>query len=195
MTFEEIKNKLKYTTIGIAGAGGLGSNAAVALARCGVESFVIADFDIIEETNLNRQYYFRSQIGQKKVLALSENLLAINSRIKISTFDKKLGTENIPQVFANCPIIIEAFDSASMKKTIIETVASKLCNTVLIVASGIAGWADTNALKWRKVDNNLYICGDELSEVSSSCPPLATRVAIVANMQANIVLEILLGKG
>ena len=49
--------------VGIAGAGGLGSNCAVALARSGVGTLVIADFDIIEAANLNRQYYFTDQIG------------------------------------------------------------------------------------------------------------------------------------
>ena len=46
--------------IGIAGAGGIGSNVAVNLVRSGVDNFIIADFDKIEESNLNRQYYFHN---------------------------------------------------------------------------------------------------------------------------------------
>ena len=58
MTFEEIKKRLKTKTVGIAGCGGLGSNCAVALARVGVGKIIIADFDVIVESNLNRQYYY-----------------------------------------------------------------------------------------------------------------------------------------
>ena len=55
MTFDEVKQILKTKTVGIAGCGGLGSNCAVALARVGVGRLVIADFDLVEERNLNRQ--------------------------------------------------------------------------------------------------------------------------------------------
>ena len=59
--------------IGIGGAGGLGSNVAVNLVRSGITDIKIADFDVIEQSNLNRQFYFRDQIGQNKVNALYEN--------------------------------------------------------------------------------------------------------------------------
>ena len=69
---------LRQSSVGIAGAGGLGSNVAVALARAGIGRLVIADFDRIEPSNLNRQQYFVDQVGERKVEALRENLLAIN---------------------------------------------------------------------------------------------------------------------
>ena len=58
MRFSEVKTHLSKFRVGIAGAGGLGSNCAVALARSGVGTLVIADYDVIESSNLNRQYYF-----------------------------------------------------------------------------------------------------------------------------------------
>ena len=66
MNFNQIKEKLKNKTVGIAGCGGLGSNCAVALSRVGIGKLIIADFDNIEESNLNRQYYFYNQIGKRK---------------------------------------------------------------------------------------------------------------------------------
>ncbi len=56
MRFSEIKKQLSEFTVGIAGAGGLGSNCAVALARTGIGRLVIADYDNIEAGNLNTQY-------------------------------------------------------------------------------------------------------------------------------------------
>jgi sulfur carrier protein ThiS adenylyltransferase len=71
--FYELKNSM----IGIAGLGGLGSNVAVALVRTGPGRLVLADFDIVEEPNLNRQQYFLDQVGHHKVDACMANLLRI----------------------------------------------------------------------------------------------------------------------
>lgn len=68
MNFAEIKSKLKNYTVGIAGAGGLGSNCAIALARVGVGKIIIADFDVVNETNLNRQYFLETSLDKRKLL-------------------------------------------------------------------------------------------------------------------------------
>ena len=70
MSIVEIKNHLRKFRVGIAGAGGLGSNCAVALARSGIGTLVISDFDVIEESNLTRQYFFTDQVGMLKTEAL-----------------------------------------------------------------------------------------------------------------------------
>jgi len=191
MRFEEIKNKLKNYTIGIAGAGGLGSNCAVALARTGIGRLIICDFDIVTESNLNRQYYFKNQVGLKKVTALKENIQKINPDIEIITYDIKLNEANLVSIFKTCDIIVEAFDLAEMKKMLIETCIEYMPDKPLVIGSGMAGFGNSNTIKTIK-NGNIYICGDELSEVSEDNPPLAPRVGMVANMQANTVLEILL---
>jgi sulfur carrier protein ThiS adenylyltransferase len=55
----------------------------------------------------------------------------------------------------------------------------------------LAGWGKNELLHTRKSDN-LYICGDEETNLQSGISPMAPRVGIVANMQANLVLELLL---
>ena len=191
MNFSQIKEKLKDKTVGIAGCGGLGSNCAVALARVGVGKLIIADFDVVEETNLNRQYYFYKQIGLKKVDCLSENIQLINREVKVETHDLKLAAENIAAIYQNCDVIVEAFDKAEMKQMIVEIVSEQLPKTPLVLGLGMAGWGDSNSIHCRQTDN-LFICGDEAKEIAEDLPPLAPRVGIVANMQANTVLEILL---
>ena len=188
---KKIRNKLKNKIVGIAGAGGLGSNCAVSLARAGVGNLIITDFDMIEESNLNRQYYFYNQIGQKKVLALKKNIKEINKKVNVKALDIKLNSTNIIEIFNDCDVVIEAFDKAEMKQMIIETVLDKMPDKPIIVGIGIAGWGNNNLLKTLKTDN-LYICGDGTSEVTDKQPPLAPRVGIVANMLANQTLEILL---
>lgn len=192
MNISEVKSHLSKFSVGIAGAGGLGSNCAVALARCGVGTLVIADFDIVELQNLNRQYYFTGQVGLMKTVALRESISIINPEVNVITYQKKLDRRNIFEIFSGCNVIVEAFDNAEMKEMLIETVQMKMPGTPLIVASGLAGWGRTNEIICRKIDNTLYVCGDESSEISESMPPLAPRVGIVANMQANVVLDILM---
>jgi sulfur carrier protein ThiS adenylyltransferase len=193
MTFEEIKSKLKNYTVGIAGAGGLGSNCAVALARVGLGKLIISDFDIVNESNLNRQYFFRDQLGVKKVTALKENIERINPEIEIITNDIKLNEDNIVEIYKDCDVLVEAFDLAEMKKMLIETCLTELPGKPIVLGLGMAGFGDSNSIQFRQSEN-LYICGDEKSEVSDNNPPLAPRVGMVANMQANTVLEILLSK-
>lgn len=191
MTFPEIKEKLSKKTVGIAGCGGLGSNAAVALARVGIGKLIVADFDVIIESNLNRQYFFYEQIGQKKCFALKENIFRINPSCNVIAHDVELGSKCISGVFEKCDVVIEAFDKAEMKQMLVEAMLNEMPAIPLIVGSGLAGWGKSNNIKLSQ-EGNIYICGDGISEVSDNLPPLAPRVGMVANMQANTALEILL---
>lgn len=192
MKFEEIRNHLGRFRVGIAGAGGLGSSCAVALARCGVGTLVVADFDLIEEANLNRQYYFKDQIGMEKVIALKQNIERINPLVLMIAHKLRLNRINIPEIYQGCDVVVEAFDRADMKEMLIETVQTMMPGTPVVVGSGMAGWGNNELLKYRKIDNLLYVCGDETTEASENAPPMAPRVGIVAHMQANTVVDILM---
>ena len=192
MRFAEIKDHLARFRVGIAGAGGLGSNCAVALARSGVGTLVISDFDVIEPANLNRQYFFTHQVGMFKTVALKDNISRINPDIVVLAHSGKLDESNIPVIFSGCDVVVEAFDKIEMKAMLIETVQLKMPGIPVIAGSGVAGWGKNDAIRCRKIDETLYICGDESTEADENDPPMAPRVSIVANMQANLVLEILM---
>jgi sulfur carrier protein ThiS adenylyltransferase len=177
--------------VGIAGAGGLGSNCAVALARSGVGRLVIADFDRVSSENLNRQAFFCDQVGMKKVDALKENLRRMAPETEVEALDIRLSEENVVSVFSACPVVVEALDSAEAKQMIVETFLGERPQTWLVAASGLGGYGRNQILHTRR-SGRLIICGDERSEVSRELPPLAPRVGIVAHMQANVVLELLL---
>jgi len=191
MKFDKIKEILASKTIGIAGAGGLGSNCAAALVRCGLGSMVIADFDMVEEGNLNRQFYFLDQLGLPKVEALKINLLRINPNLNLRIFKIRLVPENIKEIFNRVDILVEAFDLAGQKEMLVETALVTWPGRPLVAASGLAGFGSLTDIMVRKYDE-LYICGDGRKETSPDNPPLAPRVGVVANMQADVVLEILL---
>ena len=107
------------------------------------------------------------------------------------SYEIRLDPEYILRYFKNCNVIVEAFDRADQKKMLIETVLAVFPEKPLVVGLGMAGWGSNDLIHFRKSDN-MYICGDEVSEISEELPPLAPRVGIVANMQANTVLDILL---
>ncbi|HEC81006.1 MAG TPA: sulfur carrier protein ThiS adenylyltransferase ThiF, partial [Thermoplasmatales archaeon] len=96
---DEIRRKLRRVSVGVAGLGGLGSNAAVSLARAGVGRLVLVDFDKVEESNLDRQYYFRHQIGWFKVDALTENIRNINPTVEVDEFNMKLKKGSMEKPF------------------------------------------------------------------------------------------------
>ena len=98
--------------IGVAGLGGLGSNIAISLARVGVKKLVLADFDVVEPSNLNRQQYFVRHIGLKKTQALKELINDVNPFVEVETHDIFLDEKNVASVFGECEILCEAFDNA-----------------------------------------------------------------------------------
>lgn len=191
MNFKEIKEKLKTKTVGIAGCGGLGSNCAVALARVGTGKLIIADYDKIEESNLNRQYYFWDQIGKIKSDTLKENIERINKEIEVISHNVFIKESNFEELFKECDLVIEAFDRSESKEMIVRAMSKFFPDKMLIIGIGMSGWGQNDSIKETRYDN-LIICGDQVSEVSDELPPLAPRVGIVANMQANVALEILL---
>jgi sulfur carrier protein ThiS adenylyltransferase len=192
MTSDEIRKHLQRFSIAIAGCGGLGSNAAVALARIGIGTLILVDFDRVELSNLNRQYFFRDQIGQLKANALAENIKRIDPEVKLQVHALKLNEENIAELFWNVDLVIEAFDLASAKQMLLETMMQQFPKIPLIIGNGMAGFGGFNNIRQEQWDSQVYICGDFENEISNHNPPLAPRVGIVANMQANLALEILL---
>jgi sulfur carrier protein ThiS adenylyltransferase len=186
-----IISALRSAVVGIAGAGGLGSSVAVSLARAGIGKLIIADFDKIEPSNLNRQQYFINQIGMPKVIALLENLKQINPFSDYQMHEIKLDEKNIPIIFKDVDILVEAFDKAEMKEMLIEIWLSHFPQKPIITGLGVAGYGKNELIHTKKIDN-LYICGDEQTELQEGISPMAPRVGIVANMQANLVLELLL---
>jgi sulfur carrier protein ThiS adenylyltransferase len=186
----EVLDALRRSTVGIAGAGGLGSSVAVALARAGVGRLVIADFDRLEPSNLNRQQYFVDQVGQVKVEALKENLLRINPFSVYEVHEVRITRRNAAEIFRAVDVLVEAFDKAEAKEMLIEACLQRFPGRPIVAASGLAGYGGNRKIHTRKM-GNLYICGDEASQCPKGVSPMAPRVGVVAHLQANLVVELL----
>ena len=183
---------LEKVRIGVAGAGGLGSNCAMHLVRSGIRHLVVADFDVVGESNLNRQFFFRDQLGMKKVDALKANLLRIDPEADVQAVDVRLDAASTRELFENCDIVVEAFDVVEAKTMILSTLMP--LGMRLVTASGLAGWGKSNAMRVRKMGANVVVVGDGETGVATDVAPVSPRVGIAAAMEANAVVAWLLGK-
>lgn len=185
-----VHKKIKDSTVGIAGAGGLGSNVAISLARMGIYKLIIVDYDVVEPSNLNRQQYFIDQIGKLKVKALKDTLKRINPFVNIEIHDEKIKENNISKFFSSCDVIVEAFDNADDKKMLINYVLNNTAKYI-VAGSGMAGYGPSNDIITEKV-GRLFMCGDGESEAKPGRGLMAPRVGICANHEANQVIRILM---
>lgn len=182
--------KLSKSTVGIAGAGGLGSNVAHLLVRSGVGRLIIDDPDRIELSNLARQLYFIDQIGKMKVDTLKEDLKNINPFIKIETYKVKLNESNISTVFIGVDLLIEALDLRDAKQMLIDGFSKFMPETPIIMASGLGGYGNNNEIKTQRVDKYIWVIGDLKTGTEHGL--MAPRVSLVASAQANLAIELLL---
>ena len=189
----ELNLALSKAVVGVAGLGGLGSNIALSLARVGVKKLVLADFDVVEPSNLNRQQYFVRHIGMKKTQALKELINDINPFVEVETHDIFLDEKNVASVFGECEILCEAFDNVAGKAMILNEAGASLKDKKIIGASGMAGHYSSNLIKTIKFAKNVYLCGDLTNEAKIGQGLMAPRVALCANHQANLAIRLLMG--
>jgi sulfur carrier protein ThiS adenylyltransferase len=177
--------------IGIAGAGGLGSNVAMLLVRSGIRHLTIVDRDVVEPSNLNRQFYWPEDVGMPKVEALRRRLLRLEPELDCRYLHGELTPESAPALFADCRVVVEALDGAASK--------ARLCSALLaggftvVAASGLAGYG-LAPMRVRRLGPSFICVGDFASDADAGLPTLAPRVTQAAALQADVVLSVLLSR-
>ncbi|MDR0322046.1 MAG: epoxyqueuosine reductase QueH [Treponema sp.] len=116
--------KLQQTKALVFGLGGVGSWAAEALVRCGIGKIGIVDFDVICDSNINRQIEATTlTVGLPKAETLKKRLLEINPDCEITSWDKLFSRQNVREFdIASADYVIDAIDSLNHKLDLIETV-------------------------------------------------------------------------
>ena len=111
-----VQNKIKNTPISVIGCGGLGSPLLLYLAGAGFENIQLIDFDTVDLSNLHRQVLYKeNQIGQPKAESAKQNLLQLNSNLKLKIQDQSLTLKNCHDILKDSQIIIEGSDNFSTK--------------------------------------------------------------------------------
>ncbi len=183
---------LKNSTVGVAGLGGLGSAVAIALARMGLGTLILVDYDVVEPSNLNRQQFTIDQIGTAKTEAMVEILAKINPYVQVKAIEEVLSTKNVPEIFKATEVIVECFDRAEEKRMFLETASECLPDAFIIGASGLAGYGDSNSIKTWRLSNRVFIVGDLEKAAEPGLGLMAPRVGIAAHHQANLVISLLI---
>ncbi len=106
------QKRLKNAKVLVIGAGGLGSPALLYLAAAGVGTIGIAEFDEVDESNLQRQIiHGQSDVGKPKAVSAQESIAEVNPLVNVVVHDERLDNDNVMQVFEGYDLIVDGTDN------------------------------------------------------------------------------------
>ena len=187
----EQSSLLQAAQVAIFGLGGLGSNVAMWLARLGVGQLLLYDFDRVELSNLNRQYYFVEDVGEYKAVALLKHLRAVNPYGDYQSRVVRLTQDNLAELVDTAPIVCEALDKPEAKALLVNGVLESFPDKFLVAASGLAGFGTSDSMQVRQITPHFYLCGDGSSSFLD-LPLCGARVGLCAAQEALTIARIIL---
>lgn len=192
------QDKLTQAKVLVVGAGGLGCPILQYLAAAGIGTLGIVDFDIIEESNLQRQVLFgMSTLGKNKALAAKERLEDLNPTISITAYPERLTTKNAISLFNNYDIIVDGTDNFTTRYLIND--ASLITNKPLVYGAiykfegQVSVFNYQNGPSYRCIFPTTPKAGSVAN--CSEVGVLGVLPGIIGSMQANEVLKLILGLG
>src|SRR5438874_1914181 len=106
------QKRLKNAKVLVIGAGGLGSPALLYLAAAGVGTLGIVDFDVVDESNLQRQViHGQSDVGRPKAESARNSILEINPLVNVVVHDVRLDNDNVMEIFSQYDLIVDGTDN------------------------------------------------------------------------------------
>ncbi len=149
-------NELKSKVVLIVGVGGVGGYVVESMARAGIGHLILVDFDIVDETNINRQIIaLHSNIGKKKVDAFKERINDINPNCIVDTFDLFYQEENKDVIFeSKIDYVIDCCDSLDSKVILIKECYRR--NIPIISSMGTGNKFHPEMFKIDKLKNTTY---------------------------------------
>ena len=186
----EINKILENSRVSILGCGGLGSNIAMTLARCGVGELHLYDFDKVEYSNLNRQNYKISDLGKSKVFETKRLIEETIPYTKVIANELMISEENLDEIIEKADIFIEAFDKKEMKSLVFDYFLGKK-DKKLVMASGLSALGNFCDIKIKEIEN-ITIVGDFKSTPDEGL--YAPYIGIISNLEALCVVKIIIGE-
>jgi len=194
------QQKLLDSTVLIVGLGGLGSPVAMYLAAAGVGKFILADFDNVDESNLQRQIiHTENCIGMNKAESAKQTITALNSSARITTITGKLDKETLINRLADVDCVVDATDNFAARFAI--NSACVQTSTPLVSGAAIRLEGQVSVFS-NDGSSPCYEClypdtGEELDQSCSENGILAPVVGVIGSIQAVETLKLLMevGKG
>lgn len=131
-------SKLRNSSVLVIGVGGVGGYVVESLVRSGISNIIIADYDVIDESNINRQIIaLRSNIGRLKVDEFEKRIHMINDEVNVIKVDWFIDDSNIDSLFEHkIDYVIDACDTISTKKLIIDRCISDNVKFITCMGTG-----------------------------------------------------------
>ncbi|MCF8054937.1 MAG: ThiF family adenylyltransferase [Deltaproteobacteria bacterium] len=176
----------------IAGAGGLGGALVMLLARLGIGKITIIDYDIFEESNLNRQLFSRyATLGKSKVAVVAHDVERINPAVEIIAIQRKILPESVDDLFSKAAMIIDGMDNIETRRCIAKYASAQGIPFIHGAAGGWVGQVACFLPDGKNAFSSLY--PNETIELRRRDVPACSPV-LVASLQVVAAIKILLGK-
>lgn len=188
---------LRDARVGIVGLGGLGCPAALYLASSGVGGFWLADYDRVEESNLQRQVLFgEADVGRRKAEAARDRLLALDSSLDIQTHHDRLDEARLPEVLRGLDVLLDCSDNFRTRFALNRAACAARC--ALVVAAAIRTEGQLVALRPGRAGGPCYACifgeHDAPAEACEDAGVMAPVVGVVGTLAAQLATQLLLGR-
>ena len=189
--------KLLQSKVAIIGAGGLGGTVLELLTRMGIGELIIADKDIIGDSNLNRQILStETNLGQSKTEVAVKRVKEINSSIEITVHSVFIDSDNVKKIINGAEVVVDALDNLPSRFML-----QKACRELKIplIHGAIAGFNGqlTTIFPEDKGLELIYGSNKDLPEHGSEAELGAPTItpALIASLEVQEVVKILLKRG
>ncbi len=192
--------RLAQSTVAIVGAGGLGGHVILQLARLGIGGLRIIDFDVFDETNLNRQMLAdENSLGKSKAETAARTVSLVNPAVQVAAVQAKIQAENAAELLQATHVVVDALDNIPGRFVLAD--AARTLNLPL-VHGAIAGF-EGRIMTFFPEDQGLQRLYGERSPAGEARPTPpeailgnpAVTPAVTAAFQVMEVLKILLKRG
>jgi len=192
------QQRLIDATVLIVGMGGLGCPAAMYLAAAGVGHLIIADDDVVEITNLQRQIaHSQARIGEAKVISAQQTLLGLNPDLKITALQKRLEGAALSEAVQAADLVVDACDNFSTRFAINRSCIEH--GKPLVSGAAIRMEGQIAVFDSRIAESPCYQClyseGDDEDASCSQNGVMAPLVGIIGAVQAMEAIKLLCGIG
>jgi len=191
---EEGQRKLKQASVFVAGAGGLGSPAAIYLTAAGVGHIRIVDHDKIDITNLNRQIlHWDKDVGRNKIDSAKEKLGSMNPDVRVEAIAETISENNVSKLIADCDLIVDALDNFPTRYLLNKAALEKNIPFCHGAVYGFEGRAMTTLPGKSACFRCLYKQG--APSTLPKFPVIGVTPAIIGCIQATEAIKYLIGIG
>ncbi|CAD5250453.1 MULTISPECIES: HesA/MoeB/ThiF family protein [unclassified Imperialibacter] len=188
------QNEVSKASVLIVGAGGLGSIAAGYLTAMGVSNLGICDFDVVEESNLHRQFFYTPQdVGLNKANLLAQKLQIQNPHINIKSFTDKVDESNVESLFSDYQIVCDCSDNVATRLLVNDNCSTQRLPLVHGAVSEWQGYISVFHYKQQYTYADLFARHDLLNHQSCSINGISSPICgIVGSYMANEVIKVIL---